>query len=104
MRDMAAEALEIVDQLVAGQSPNREDRGRVREMVTEARSLLGDAGYPAEGTWRGLQRTSMGVETLFDRPDRTYWEDVRDELRRSVETLDNLVSPIRKDADLHIVG
>lgn len=104
MRDMARETLEIVDRLAAGTSPSRETRARLREMVSEARSLLGDAGYPAEGAWRGMQRASMGLDTLFDEPDPTYWEDVMSELSRSIETLDNLVSPIRREADLHIVS
>jgi hypothetical protein len=73
-------------------------------MASEARTLLGDAGYPAEAAWRAIQRASIGVETAFEEPDRSYWEDLTDELRGAIETLDNLIGVGRRDADVHIVG
>lgn len=104
MRDLAHDALAIVDRLAAGSEPAQGDRGSLREMALESRALLGDAGYPAEAAWRGIQRASIGADTQFEAPDPTYWDDVARDLRTAVETLENLVSGPRRDSDVHIIG
>jgi hypothetical protein len=104
MRDLAHDALDVVERRQAGASAGREDRSDLRQMATESRSLLGDAGYPGEATWRAIQRASIGLETAFEEPDRSYWEDLADELRQAIETLDNLIGVGRRDADVHIIG
>jgi hypothetical protein len=105
MRDLADEALTIVESLAKGEILSRDDKRRLRELVSEARSTLFDAGYPAEAVWRGLQRASIGVDTLLDQPDAAYWEHVAAELRAGLDTLDSLLSPgPRRETDFHIVS
>ena|SRR5947209_2123635 len=104
MRDLAHDALDVVTRRESGVATNREDRAQIRQMASEARSLLGDAGYPGEAAWRAIQRASIGLETAFDEPDRTYWEDLATDLRDAIETLDSLVGVSKRDADIHIVG
>lgn len=104
MRDLADEALEIVESLEAGTAAGRQQRSRLREMVGEARGLLTDAGYPAEAAWRGLQRASLGVDTSFDAPDQSYWADVHLDLQGAIDTLNSLVMVKGRDSDLRIVG
>lgn len=104
-RDLAEEALEIVERMVRGDRPRREDKQRLREMQAEARSYLPDAGYPAEAAWRGVQRASIGLETVGDEPDALYWQDVAQELKAGRDTLASLVSTgRRRESDFHIVG
>ena len=104
MRDLAHDALDIVERREAGTAASRDERASMRGMAVEARSLLSDAGYPAEASWRAIQRASIGLETAFDEPDRSYWTDLAGDLRMAIETLDNLVSVSKRDADIHIVG
>jgi hypothetical protein len=73
-------------------------------MVTEARGLLSDAGYPGEGVWRGLQRATIGLETGFDRDDPGFWRELAADLRAAIDTLDSLVAPRGREADVHIIG
>jgi hypothetical protein len=104
MRDLAQDALVIVERREASVVLNREDRTHLREMAMEARSVLSDAGYPGEASWRAIQRASIGLDTAFDEPDRSFWQDVLEELRSAISTLDNLVGVSKRDADVHIVG
>lgn len=104
MRDLAADALEIVGRFREGKAPSGDDRSRLRSMVQESRALLGDAGYPGEAAWRGLQRSSLGADTYFNEADTAYWLDVAGDLQTAIETLDSLVSGGLRDADLHIIG
>jgi hypothetical protein len=105
MRDLAHQGLELIDRFRAGTAPRAEDKRRLRELVLQARGALADAGYPAEACWRGLQRASIGAETLLDGADGAYWENVAEELRDGIETLNALVSPtFRRESDFHIVG
>ena len=104
MRDLAREALEIVEDLVGDAVPSRDNRKDLRSMAVEARELLPDAGYPGEATWRGLQRASIGADTHFDQADPSFWVDVADELRNAAATLDQLVGPVHRDIAFHIVG
>jgi hypothetical protein len=105
LRELAAQASEIVERIAAGSVPSGDDKLRLRRLVVEARVLLPDAGYPGEGAWRGLQRASIGAETLLDHADPTFWQQVAEELRASVDTLESLVRPgWRRESDFHIVG
>jgi hypothetical protein len=104
MRDLADEALQIVERVERGKPAGREDRSRLRAMAIEARGLLGDAGFPGEAAWRGVQRASIGMETAFEAPDESYWADVHQDLQGAIDTLNSLVSFGRRDSDLHIVG
>jgi hypothetical protein len=105
MRDLAVAALAIVERLAEGKPAESDTRSRLRQMLTEGRALLADAGYPGESTWRGLQRASMGLDTLFDQSDPLSWEDVAEELRTGLQTLESLVGQgQRPDADIYVVG
>jgi hypothetical protein len=67
--------------------------------------VLTDAGFPGEGVWRGLQRASIAVDTYTDVADETFWNDVADQLREGIGTLDSLVSSAgRRESDFRIVG
>lgn len=104
MRDIALEAQQIVDTQARGEPLPGRDRGTLRDLATEARSLLADAGYPGEGVWRGLQRATIGMQTGLDREDRSYWRELAADLGASIETLDSLVAPRGREADVHIIG
>lgn len=103
--DMASEALSIVERISSGSSPMFEEKNRLRQMMVQAREALADAGYPAEGVWRGIQRAGIGVDTAFVDTDPAYWPDVAEQLREGRDTLEMLVSPAgRRETDFHIVG
>lgn len=104
MRDIGNQALEAVERHVKGEPATTEERLLLRRLTSEARESLTDAGYPAEAVWRGIQRAGIGVETLSGEPDRFYWENVADDLRAGLETLNSLLSGPIRDIDLHIVG
>lgn len=104
MKDLADEALEIVERVERGKPAGRVERSRLRAMAVEARGLLGDAGFPGEAAWRGLQRASIGLETAFEEPDASYWADVHQDLQGAIDTLNSLVHVGPRDADLHIIG
>lgn len=104
MRDIALEALRIVDALATAGTVSIRERGTMRELVVEARRLLSDAGYPGEGVWRGLQRATIGLETGFDHDDPGFWRELAGDLRAAIDTLDNLVAPGGREADVHIIG
>lgn len=105
MRDLAQDGLKIVDRFIGGAAPRPEDKRRLRELVLEARRSLSDAGYPAEAAWQGLQRASIGADTLLDTEDAAFWGNVAEDLRAGVETLDALVGMgVRRESDFHIVG
>jgi hypothetical protein len=103
--EIVNDALLIVDRLEAGESPTREDKQRLRQLVADARAVLPDAGYPAEVAWQGLQRASIGVDTIFEQADQVYWQAAGIDLRAAVQTLEPLVSPrFKREADFPIVG
>lgn len=104
MRDIALEAQRIVEAHAQGEPLQTKDRGELRDLAAEARTLLADAGYPGEGVWRGLQRATIGMQTGLDREDRSYWRELAADLHASIETLDSLVAPRGREADVHIVG
>lgn len=105
MCDIANDALEIVERLQETASPSPEDRSRLRQMLTDARALLSDAGYPGEAVWRGLQRGSIGAETHLDQSDSSYWRDVAQELKEGIQTLESLIATRRsREADFRVVG
>lgn len=105
MRDIGEEALEIIRRVAAGEAPSLEDRQRLRQLLLQARQTLPDAGYPGEGTWRALQRATIGIDTMTERPDANYWQDAVAELRIGVDTLSSLISPSwRRESDVQIIG
>lgn len=104
MRDIATDALRIVDALAASGTISARERGTIRELGTEARALLSDAGYPGEGVWRGLQRATIGLDTGFDRDDPGFWRELAADLRSAIDTLESLIAPRGREADVHIVG
>ena len=105
MRDLAQEGLEIVNRFIGGAAPRPEEKRRLREMVLEARRSLADAGYPAEAAWQGLQRASIGADTLLDSEDPSFWQSVAGDLEAGIGTLDALVGMgVRRESDFHIVG
>ncbi|HEX8918571.1 MAG TPA: hypothetical protein VF898_08715 [Chloroflexota bacterium] len=98
-------AFELARRFRDGDAPSKDDRSNLREMVLTARATLPDAGYPGEGIWRGLQRTSMGAETWLDGSDSTFWDDVLAEIESGIDTLRPLVSPgVSRDSDFYVVG
>lgn len=104
MRDVALEALQIVDVLAGGECVQARQRGILRELMGVARGLVADAGYPGEGVWRGLQRATIGLETGFDCGDTGFWRELSIDLREAMETLNSLVAPRGREADIHIIG
>jgi hypothetical protein len=105
LRDLAREALAIVEEIERGHAPSPQARLDLHRLASEARALIYDAGYPGEATWRGLSRASMGADTLVDAPDPTFWNDAAEELRIGVETLEALLtSGIRHETDFPLVG
>lgn len=105
MEALAARGLTIVRRIGEGRPPTLEDRNSLRSMAGEARTLLSEAGYPAESVWRGLQRASLGADTNFDSSDPSYWQDVVDELERGAATLASLdTGRSVRDVDFYIVG
>jgi hypothetical protein len=104
MRDLALEAQRIIEAQARGEPLPARDGSTLRQLASEARGLLADAGYPGEGVWRGLQRATIGMETGFDREDRTFWRELAADLRMSIDTLDSLVAPRGREADVHIIG
>lgn len=105
MRDLALEALAVVERRERGGNPESGDSAKLRQLVGEARGVLTDAGYPGEAVWRGLHRASIGYETQLDGSVRGYWEDVRRDLEAGIETLDLLLGPgVGRDADFPLIG
>ncbi|HLJ67965.1 MAG TPA: hypothetical protein VKX16_11455 [Chloroflexota bacterium] len=105
MRDMAREGLAIVEGLVDREGRSYESVARLRQLAADARSVLPDAGFPAEGAWRALQQAvaalTMGPEE-FDQP---YWVALAEDLRAAIATLDGLLThPSASGTDFHIVG
>jgi hypothetical protein len=105
MLDLAHETQTIVANWRARTRLTGDEKQRLRDIVAEARSVLADAGYPAEGVWRAVQRASLGVDTSFQQVDPLYWEDVIRDLQSGIETLESLVSrQTGREADFRIVG
>jgi hypothetical protein len=105
MRDIAREALEIVERPSSGTMPTFANRRRLHEMVTEARGVLGDAGFPGEAVWRAVQRASIAVDTSGEEPDTDYWRLLEEELQAGLDTLNSLVSTdVGREIEFRIVG
>lgn len=105
MLDLALAARTIVETWTSRSRLTGDEKLRLREIVAEARSVLADAGYPAEGVWRAVQRASLGLDTSLQQSDPLYWEDVSRDLQAGIETLESLVSPhAGREADFRIVG
>src|SRR4051812_8028860 len=105
MFELGLEAREMLRTLIAGGTIDSVQRRRAGAMAVESRTLLGEAGYPAESVWRAVQRTSLGLQTQLDSFDRGFWQDVLEELERGMSALEALGSGhTGRDADLHIVG
>jgi hypothetical protein len=105
MRDLALTALSIVRTVEGGKGPTVEERQRVREMVSEARGLLPDAGYPGEAVWRGLSRASIGMDTVGVETDPLFWHDVAEDLQAGLDVLEKLVSSdFRRESNVPLVG
>ena len=105
MLDLAHEARTIVDAWKSKTGLTGDEKQRLREIVAEARSVLADAGYPAEGVWRAVQRASLGLDTSLQQSDPLYWDDVSRDLQSGIDTLESLVSRYAgREADFRIVG
>lgn len=105
MRDIAREALVIIELPSHGTMPTVKDRRRLHEMATEARGALGDAGFPGEAVWRVVQRASIAVDTSGDQPDTDYWRLLLEELQTGLDTLNSLVSPdFGREVEFRVVG
>ncbi|MGH2449155.1 MAG: hypothetical protein ACRDFS_11225 [Chloroflexota bacterium] len=103
-RDMALQALEIVQRLADGRRVMPDERLRLRKIGGQLRELLPDAGYPAEAVWRGVQRSIIGLDTADQGADSYFWQDVAADLRRGMETLSSLVQPAGSQPDVNLVG
>lgn len=105
MRELAAAGLELVNRFGCGETSMRTAAEQARALSTEARTVLADAGYPGESTWRALQRTESGLSSLVEPPLPEYWDDITIELSDAGEALDRLLTiPVARDADFRIVG
>lgn len=105
MRDLAREALQIIERPSSGTMPVFADRRRLHEMASEARGVLGDAGFPGEGVWRSIQRASIAVDTSGDDPDTDYWRLLEGELQAGLDTLNSLVAPdVGREIEFRVVG
>jgi hypothetical protein len=105
MRDLGREVLVVVERVLPDGEVRSTDIQTLRRVTTESRALLSDAGYPAEGVWRAIQRASIGMETHLGESDRLFWSDILEQLRIGVETLESLVTPGEaREPDFRIVG
>lgn len=105
MRNLGRRGFEVVRGFINGESSALDSAGRMRESIDEARSVLADAGYPAEAVWRSLQE----AQAMFVSPAGSYepaaWTDLADDIARAVETLDGLLSqPTGHNSDFRIIG
>lgn len=105
MREMALEALTVVERLRGGEGIDIEAVQRLRRLALDARGCLADAGYPGEAVWQGLQRASIGLDTQLGSADPSFWEDIIEVLQSGAATLESLVSARgRREGDFRIVG
>jgi hypothetical protein len=75
----------------------------MRTLAAEVRSLLVDAGYPAERSWRALEAAFRTLDQESD--DAETRVDALDELQEAVSGLEAMLQlPSQRDVDLHIVG
>jgi hypothetical protein len=104
MHELARETLGVLQGMRSGDCSAPEVRARTRTIAQEARTLLADAGYPGESTWRAVQRASDTLESLQP-ADSAFWDDLMLELHTAIETLDSLISlPAAREVDVHIIG
>lgn len=105
MRDLGQRGLEVVTGFVNGECTVADGRRRLKESIDEARSVLADAGYPAESVWRGLQRAYAEFSASSNPHDHETWGELGDDLRQAIESLDALLArPAARDADFRVVG
>ena len=103
MRDLAQDALDLLDDMANGASDRTQAATELRKMELEARALLADAGFPAEAAWRALQRAAQAL-ALPD-PDPAVVEETSHSLTDAVATLDSITAgPAERDADFRIIG
>lgn len=77
---------------------------QLHAVIGQARSLLADAGYPAETVWQALRAIQLGLDAYDEPPQSEYWTDVEADLRSALDSLEALVSPGARDADFHFIG
>lgn len=105
MRDLALRMVTMIEGWREEPETARYRAAGVRESAAEARALLGDAGYPGEAVWRGVQQVLMGLDSDPVDLDSNYWELVAEDLTAASDSLDALVSTgTRREADFRIVG
>lgn len=105
MLDLANRGLGLLEEFRSGDEASRSTIEQFRRIVDEARSLLSDAGYPAEGVWRGMQRVLSAMLSGVGRDDAEYWQDLANDFADARDSLDRLLStPVGRETDFRIVG
>ena len=103
--ELGREGLDLVDGLAGGHDRPGSVLSRLRELATEARGALPDAGFPAESTWRALQQASAASLMGPGEFDQPYWVALAEDLRAALSTLESLLSsPTQRDIDFRIIG
>lgn len=105
MRELARDGLERVRTIVATNEITIDDRDVLRRLSVSARTVLADAGYPGEASWRALQRAAIGLDTGGPSLDLAYWQSLESDLVEAMETLDVLLGAnVQRDSDIRVVG
>ena len=104
-RDLGHEALSILDVILVEKKPPAGGSSSLHALLKRVREALPDAGYPAESTWRALQRAAIGIDTWNGTYDMEFWRDVREDLNDALSTLEGLVGGGRNhDTDVYLVS
>jgi hypothetical protein len=85
--ELSQHALEIVERLAAGSTVTAADRGRMREILRDAREVVYDAGYPGEFAWRAILRASVHTNAPPGETTQEFWQEIAQELRDGMEPL-----------------
>lgn len=105
MKDLASEGLELLNRFLCGESSMLVAAEQARRLSSESRTVLMDAGYPGESTWRALQRAANGLSVLGDAPPPEYLEEVKLELTEARDALNRLLAVgAESEADFRIVS
>ncbi len=105
MRDCGRRGYEALQRFLSGNSSREETAERLRRVTGESRAVLADAGYPGEGVWTSLRRSTAGLDALIEASDAAYWDDLLYDLATATDVLDSLVaSPAGRNVDFRIVG